>query len=629
MANSLKTRSPRVARTPQLLPVEDLTGGVDLRRSQTLMGANKARTLKNFSLEEPGALIVAPGHVAASSVSYGSNPTGGQRVYLASTAFSLFAQDGSVFRPTDAWAKGAAVHSTISTANQTFFPYDRDLVAVMDGANRPRMSTNGTTWLLMGIDAPSSVAALSSIAGSLSSGEFEIAYSYKHRGTAHESNVSSGSTITLQASSGGGIAVVISPSTDTKVDAAVLYARHKIPDGETVLRKVSSGAVGSTMSITSSAWTANDEAPTNHNAPVAGLKFATVWKNRWWAPDGTVGNRLRFTEIFQPQSWPSNYYIDIPFEKGDSITATQALGDTLVVYGQSGGFLVIGQTSLDFEVRPSQGMDSGAFGARCTAKIEQALTHVSADDVTSFDGAGDRSLGFDIQPAIRDLVSNSANADLQKIATVYDPLRKEFRITNPRVYPTGTRGEWVLNLDRTRENEGAPAWTTTDRDAAFYIHWNGNEPTAGNRGRLFFVPSTGGFVYEQTSTSAAVNSSNVTAEYEGAALSLGTHRGRFVDFHCEYEPHGGSFSVEPVVDGVSQGSLALSIGSGLSLVGSAVIGTSAISGAGRRKAYIPLPIGTEGRTLVTKLTYIGVERFKIFNYAFGVVPEPQPLRFTE
>ena len=72
MPNALKTRSPKASRSPQLLEVNDLTGGVDLRRSPTLMQSNRARTLKNYSLEEPGALIVRPGYQR--SLLNGPNP---------------------------------------------------------------------------------------------------------------------------------------------------------------------------------------------------------------------------------------------------------------------------------------------------------------------------------------------------------------------------------------------------------------------------------------------------------------------------------------------------------------------------------------------------------------------------
>ena len=297
----LKSRSPLAKRSPQIVPIEDMTGGVDLRRSPTLMTPTRARTLRNYSLEEPGALVVRPGYEQASTIVwFAGRGQGGDRIYLANMVFTLLAGGGAVYKPNDAFTAGTtAVYSTISETNQVFFPYDRDLVAVFDGANRPRFSTNGTNWLLMGTDAPSSAATLSSgSAGALSTGEYAVAYSYKHRGTAHESNVASESTITL--STANSIHATASPSTDAKVDAYVWYARHKLPDGESVLRKVSSGAA-STYTIISSAWTSNDEAPTNHQVPPV-VSFGTVWKNRWWARDATFGNRLRFTELFLPQA---------------------------------------------------------------------------------------------------------------------------------------------------------------------------------------------------------------------------------------------------------------------------------------------------------------------------------------
>ncbi|MGE0445578.1 MAG: hypothetical protein AB7P99_10140, partial [Vicinamibacterales bacterium] len=238
--------------------------------------------------------------------------------------------------------------------------------------------------------------------------------------------------------------------------------------------------------------------------------------------------------------------------------------------------------------------------------------------------ASDRSLAFDIQVMVRDLASNIAGATLTRVATVYDALRKEFRVSVPRVYPTAARGELILNLDRTRESEGTPAWTTTDRDIAFYIPWNGNEPTAGNRGRLFTIPSTGGPVFEEYSSNSGANSSNLTAQYEGPALSLGVHHARIVGTHVEYEPHGGTFSVEVVTDGVSQGPQTVNIGANLSRYGEATYGTSVYAGAGRLKAYLSQPITADGKSVVTKLVYTGTEQFKCFGYAHVIVPEPKP-----
>src|SRR6185295_628440 len=114
------------------------------------------------------------------------------------------------------------------------------------------------------------------------------------------------STVTL--SSTGAIEGQFANSTDPQIDAIVVYARNKTA-GETVRRKVSSFAQQSTaagshstFTITSSAWTSNDEEPSDHDLPGT-YSFAVIWKNRWWARDATRTNRLHFTQLFQPQSW--------------------------------------------------------------------------------------------------------------------------------------------------------------------------------------------------------------------------------------------------------------------------------------------------------------------------------------
>ena len=613
------------------MQVADLSGGLDLRRSPTLLASNRARALRNFSLREPGALVVRAGYAAYSSNTLGGNRIqGGQRVYLASTQLTLIAYDGALHEVRDSGViNSTAVYSTVSATNDVFFPYDRTLVAVFDGANRPRKSTNGIAWQLMGLDAGSTSCTVSSASsGSLSASEFEVTYSYKDRGLAHESNISTQvSTITLGAT--GAIAVSVPNSTDAQTDAIVLYARNKTA-GESVLRKVSSAAVqggaSSTYTITSSGWSANDEAPTNHQVP-GNYDFGVVWKNRWWAKDHTVGNRLHFTELFQPQSWPTLFYIDIPFERGDEITALIAQGDTLLVFGQSKVFLVIGQTSLDFEVRPSAGAQAGALGPRAVDVIEQGVLHAAAEGLFVFDGASDKLLTFDIEPGWRDLVTNSASTSLSLIDLVYEFRNKEVRVAVPRIYPRGARGEWVLDLNRTRETE-VPAWTDTDRDIVGYLHLDGDEPTAGNRGRLLSWPSSGGRVFEE-STGTTANSSNMIAEYEGPHISLGLHRARVINVRGEYEPHGGAFNIEPVVDELSQGSQPVNIGSGLAVYGTGVYGTATYGGAGRRMFHSMQPLGSEGRTAWIKASYAGQESFRLFTYALEIVPESAVRSFSD
>jgi hypothetical protein len=642
MARSPKAQAAQSGRAYQVLPVSDLTGGLDLRTAQTLLPSERARTLTNWSLEQPGALIVRPGFRAFSTTSLGTGRIqGAQRVYLntaipsvASTAFTVVGHHGGLYLQTDSggWANGgAAVYSTLSTGTEMHFPHDRNLVAVFDSVNAPRKSTNGTTWTLFGIARPSSGPVLSSgNAGSLSSAEFEIGYTYKDRDLAHESNgVVAVSTISVLNGTGS-ISVVVPNSTDAQVDAIKVYARNKTAL-ESVRRYASSQAQSagthSTIVITSSNWTSNDEEPTDHSVPPV-LSFGVVWKNRWWARSATVKNRLHFTQLFQPQSWPALFFIDIPFERGDEIRAIQPLGDTLMIFGTTKIFVIVGQTSLDFEVRPTPDSQGGAFGQRAVTVVENGVIHADAVGVLIFDGASDRLLSQELDPGWRDLVTNGSLSDIQKIAVAYDAQRKEIRIAVPRKYPSGTWGEWVLDLNRTKQAEGGSAWTETDRQIGGFVHWNGPEASDGNRGRLFSWHSSVARVFEEAVGTTA-NSSNMVAEYEGPGLTLGNRRARWTDVSVEYEPHSGQAAFEAVIDGVSQGSQSLNIGAGQAVYDTDLYDTATYAGAGRRHAFLQLPLSAEGRSFVGKVIYRGMEAFKVFTYTPGMVPETTTRRFSE
>jgi len=638
MPTQPRTQKAQTGRAYQLLPVNDLSGGVDLRSAQTLLKSERARSLVNWSLEQPGALVVRPGYLQFSTSSLGNTrPQGGQRVYLntaipsaASTAFTLIGWNGGVYNLSDSggWLSTTPQLSNLSTGNDLIFPHDRDLVAVMDGSTSPWKSTNGSSWTKMGLTKPSIAPTLSSAgSGSLSSAEFELSYTYKDRDLAHESNgYAPGSTITLTAT--GAISIIVRNSTQPSVDAVVVYARNKT-SGETVRRKASSQAqstgMDSTIVITSSNWSSNDEEPTDHNEPTV-LSFGVVWKNRWWARSTTVKNRIHFTQLFQPQSWPALFYLDIPFERGDEIRALVPMGDTLIVFGTTKIFLLVGQTSLDFEVRPTLGSQDGAFGPWATCVVENGVIHVGASGVFIFDGTTDRYLSFDLEPAWLDLVKVASVSDLQRIGVAYDARRKEVRISVPRRYPSGTFGEWVLDLNRTRQ--GSEAWTATDRTIGGYVQFNGPEAQAGDRGRIFSWHSSMAHVFEE-STGTTANSSNMVADYEGPGLTLGNLRGRWIDTHGEFKPSSGTLSIEALIDGIPQGARTVSIGAGQAQYGSAIYGTDAYAGAGRKKFHVTWPLSADGRTYVQKATYTGKEAFEWYSYTPGLVPETRARDWSE
>jgi hypothetical protein len=612
---------------PDLLTVQDLSAGIDLRTSPSMMKPNRARRLRNWSLQEPGCLVTVPGYTDFSTTSLGSGRCqGGQRVYLAGSTFTLAGFGGSVYKPSDAGVWGAAVLTGLHATNDLFFPHDRDLVAVFDGSNVPKKSTNGTTWTQLGIAPPSAAPTAALVAGgSLTNGStYEFSYAGQDDELTYEGNESA--TVQIATTPGNlTVRLTLNRHTDAQVDTLVVYGRD-VTAGEGQRRRIGTVAnpagASTTYDVTANTWSTNDEALTDHTVPPA-LDFGVVWKNRWWARDSAVKNRLRFTQIFESQAWPSLYFIDIPFERGDTIAAVVPSGDTLVVFGYaSKPFLVIGQTSLDFEVRPSAQAEAGALGPRAVALIENGIVHAAAEGVYIFDGAADRLLSHDIDVGWRDFVAGATAIALGRVPLVYHRARKELRVAVTRLYPYGTEGEWLLDLNRTRLQE-VPAWTSTDRAAGGYVLWDGPEATSGNRGRLFSWSTTVGRLYEEAVGTSA-NGSDITTDYEGPAFITGFPVARFIELYGEYQPASGSFGLEVIVDGLSVSTPAVSIGSGVALYGSATYGTSTYGSQNRKPFVMLLPLSAEGRSATVRASYIGQSLFRWFSYGLSTVTEALP-----
>jgi hypothetical protein len=622
-------KASRTADDLALIPVNDLTAGLDLRSSATLVQASRARRLRNWSLSQPGVLTPRKGWATHWNASLGSGRIqGAARVYLASSTFSLAAFAGDVYKPSDAGVPGSAVVSGLNATNAIFFPYDRDLVAAFDGANVPKKSTDGSTWTQMGISAPSVAPTASAVAGgSLTSGNtYEFSYSYQDDALVHYGNESA----TVQQAVAGAnltVRVAVTASADAQVDTIILWGRD-VTAGETIRRRITDIAnATTTIDVTSKTWTsASTEAPTQRTVPPV-LSFGVPWKNRWWARHGATKTRLHFTEIFENQSWPSLYYIDIPFERGDEIAAIVPLGDALLIFGRARQiFVILGQTSLDFEVRPSAGAEAGILGPRAWSAVEGGVVHASAEGVYIFDGATDRLLSYDIDGqgiGWSVMVGQASSDDLARVPVVYHRRTKEVRIAVPYLYPYGGAGEWVLDLARTRAAENTSAWMDTDRTIGGYVQWDGNEATAGHRGRLFSWSDTIGRMYEED-TGTNANGSDMVCEYEGSALATGLTVARFVELYGEYRPSSGAFSADVRVDGRSIATPTIGISGGLYLYGASgtTYGTATYGGAQRRMWNVLLPLSAEGRTLALRMTYRGTGSPEFFTYAVTAAAEP-------
>jgi hypothetical protein len=630
VASGLKAQRVSARGTYFTVPVDDLSGGLDQRKAATLIKPDRARVLRDWSLREPGALSVFPGYVSHSQSSLGSGrPQGGQRIYLAGdTPFTLAAWTGSVYKPTDGGVWGSAVSTGWDGSNDIFFPYDRDIVAIFDGATAAQKSTDGTTWTKDGIAAPASAPTSANLAGGtlVDSHEYEFAYDGRDDELLHESNISD---VVSHTPSGGNLSVrlTLTKHPDAQVDTLVVYARD-VTAGESVLRRHGTVAnpAGATVTydVTSNTWGSEVEAPTDHDVPEI-LSFGVVWKNRWWARDATVKNRLRFTQIFENQSWPADFFIDIPFERGDDIAAVLPLGDTLIVWGQSKPFLIIGQTSLDFEVRPAGAAQAGALGARAVDVLEEGQIHASADGIYLFDGATDRLLSYDVDgfapTAIgwRKYITSASASDLSRTAVCYHQAAKEVGIAVTNLYPFGTSGEMLLDLNRTRL-QTTPAWTTTSRSIGGYIKWDGNETTIGNRGRLFSWSQTIGKLYEER-TGTTADGDDQVAIYTGPTFSMGGRVARVIDGAVEFEPHAGTLGLELFVDDQSVGSQNADISGSFSLYDDALYDTDTYDGPSRLREPLDFPLEAEGLTAYVTVTYTGDEAFRLFNYSLGINPE--------
>jgi hypothetical protein len=608
----------------QLISVDDLTGGLDLRASPTQLDPDRARRCRNWSMEEPGAIIVERGYVDYMASLGASRLQGSKRIYLADEVFTLVAFGGDLYKPNDGGVPGAAVSTAVHATNQVDFVYDRSLVAAFDGSSTPIKSLDGTTWTQLGIAAPLAAPSLAAVAGGslVDTNTYEVSYAY--RDTAGTGDTGNESATATQAVSGANLTVEVTvvASADPQVDTIVVYARN-VTAGEEVRREVGTRSnANGTFDITGpdTDWETADEAFTTHNVAEP-MRFGVYWKNRFWGADATVGNRLRFTDLFLPQAWPALFFVDIPFARGDRFEAAMPLGDVLVCFGKTSLILIVGQSSLDFEIRPAIGPQDGALGFRSVCEVEGQILHAGGKGAYLFDGATDRLLSYDIDVGWRDLVKNASVATLSTIAVVYHGAFKVVRVGVPRLYPYAEPGEWVLDLNRTREKE-RPVWTSTSRDVGGYLYWDGDEPSDGNRERLFIWPTTALGKLDELNVGTDLDGADQTAEFQTAEFVVKYFMARFLELHVECEASDGTFTIEVYVDRRLVTTIAFDIGTAGALYGTAVYGTSTYTGVQQLSLPVELPLEAEGRTVYLRAIYVGKKRFRWFGFFIPAVPEP-------
>jgi len=620
--------------TPPEKPLffESLVGGIDQNSALTLIKRDMAKRCKNFSLEESNLRTVEGFQQFTTTSASGTPLQGGNRIYLADQdPFTLIAYDGTVYRVDDFGGIGPALVTGLSTSNPIYFPYDREVVMVFDGEHTPKISTDGTVWFTAGI-APPTVAPTLSETGPggalILVNAYQVAYAYATSSAfdinlVQEGNGSPSASLTL---TGTNRTIVASGprSTDPKVNLVNIYARN-ITIGGAVLRfvgQVANPPSGNwTFNIVTEPNTAERAIPVLNHAP-GPFRYGWFHNGRWWAFDSVVLNREWFSEIFSPQSWPPTYNIDYPTQRGDDLTAAEPQGDITVVFGQTGFFIRSGASVLDIEIRPSLSVGTGAFNPKATAKLDTGVLHVGPAGIYIFDGALDSYVGKFLETGWRDMMRHISEVDQKKIACVYYPRLKQAMVALPRMYIDNVPGEYVLDTIRTLENRGRAAWFSTNRDVLGYIHWNGNEPDAGDYDKLLSWPNTGR-VLNRERIDSNLNGAPMQAIYEGPSFHTQFRESIAVMGYVEYEPTDGDLTIQITKGGQVFNSQTFNMGGGLSLYGIATYGSGSYGGAARARKVLTWPLVVEGGEFSINLRYNGNGRARIFSYGFSLVPESQ------
>ena len=621
------------------ITVSDLTGGIDRRSSPTLLQSNRAQQLTNVRLSVLGRWRPRPGWLNWSTTNLGAHVLqGAQRIYLNGIApFTVAAYNGGLYRPTDLGVWGSATQTGLSTSAIVDLPSDAFLVGMINGTDTPLRSGDGTTWYNWTPAAPVSAPTVSyASGGSLIDGDtYEASYSYVSNLNSFPSNASPTAQTTLGAPNLT-LTVQCAASSDPQVTFINCYVRD-VTAGEAVRRfagtiaNPGSGTV--TFTLSTNTWATAIPEPITNNPPPATLTRAVFWKGRFWAIDTAAPARLRFSELFLDQSWPLNYYLDLPFQNGDPLTAIAPVGDTMVCLGTApmNGVGVTGLTLQDFDARPLPGLQAGAAGPYAVALMNGLLVHAAAEGVFQFNLVSDTLLSIDFQAYWRASVSAVSAAVLKRTPVVYHARDKELRVGLSIVSPTASPGEYVYDVLRASVGQlvgqqiapAQPPWTTTDRDIQQYVQWDGPEPTAGNRGRLFSFETTAAGLLNEESVGLTANGSNMIATYVGPQFTSELFVSRFLRLFGEYLPAGGTLGITITIDGASIGTISVNLGQNIAQFGISQFGVSYFGDASRRMFVAELPLNAEGRVASVQAVYTGQDTFDLYNYGLIYQPEPE------
>jgi hypothetical protein len=197
--------------------------------------------------------------------------------------------------------------------------------------------------------------------------------------------------------------------------------------------------------------------------------------------------RLFFSEYFEPEAWPSTYFVDLPLAQGDEITGLRTLGDVLVIYGRNQPLIVLGETPFDFVVRRTFA-NVGAEAQRAIVKVENTHVFLSRFGIYAFDGAIARLLSDDIAPIIRDLPPERLN----QAAAIYYDKKKQVRFAVHSAMMRDQATDTFNNSELLYDLRTA-SFSQSTKKIQHYIALDG----PGDKGTIITTSPTDGLLYDE------------------------------------------------------------------------------------------------------------------------------------
>lgn len=542
-------------------------GGLNRRVNKFFIDDVQCQDILNFTFSDRGSLSKISGYEKWNATSLGaSKMLGGERFYKDGTpAQFVEAHNGKLYKGDDITKTFTEIATGLNATAKWYMKINRNLLFMMNGIDEHK-KWDGTTVTRWGTASPTvGPTAADGGAGAIGAGTYFWRYTFVTATMeTHGSPNSNGLTLgASRQASLTGVAVSANPAVTkrrvyrTAAGGSDFFFVGEIPDNTTTVftDNIADSALGSAM-------------PLFKDPPPAGNKYVEQFKNRLWlAGDTTNPRRLVFSEYFEPEAFPTTFFVDLPMTPGDEITGLKVLGDVLVVYGHNTPFLVIGETPFDFTVKRSFAQ-TGTESIRTVVLVENAHIYLSRFGVYAFDGAISRLLSDDIDPLIREInltqIGNSSAG--------YHDKSKVYRLAVSNGASATNNAERCLDL---RHN----AWFSTDRTIEYYHPLDG----PGDKGELFTASPTIGHLYQEDVGDTA-DGSNFTIRWTSKAYTLGTidftKQLRHILFWSTPTQFPITLAVEVDDDATRAQTFTIPTSSLLPLYGSGLYGTAVYGGPG-------------------------------------------------